>query len=67
MELGEPKRRRVGEGAPGLCWSGDRGAWEHNPQGWTPSWVGGQGCQGWKQVSYWKLVLSFRWQKVGEG
>ena len=46
MELGEPKRRRVGEGAPGLCWSGDRGAWEHNPQGWDPLLGWGTGLPG---------------------
>uniref|UniRef100_A0A452F4M4 Nucleolar GTP-binding protein 1 n=1 Tax=Capra hircus TaxID=9925 RepID=A0A452F4M4_CAPHI len=43
MELGEPKRRQVGEGAPGLCWSGDEGTWEHIPQGWDPLWCGGTG------------------------
>lgn len=46
MELGEPKRRRVGEGAPGLCWSGDGGACEHNPQGWDPLWCRGTGLPG---------------------
>lgn len=46
MELGEPKRKRVGEGAPGLCWSGDRGAWEHNPQVWDPLLGWGTGLPG---------------------
>ena len=47
----------VGTGAPGSI----------IPRAGTLSGVGGQGCQGWKQVSHWKLVLSFKWQKVGEG
>lgn len=37
------------------------------PRAGTLSGVGGQGCQRGRQISHWKSVLSFRWQKVGGG